>query len=126
MDLGNVRALRPPRVLLAVSDRRFVRVAGFLLARHGFDVDSTRRPRELLELMEQHPPDVVILDGSESLAEAARIAGAVEALHPHVTVIVVAEEAARARAGNLRIFPKWTSFDQLVLNIERMHLGLAS
>jgi DNA-binding NtrC family response regulator len=126
MDLGNVRALRPPRVLLAVADRRFVRVAGFLLARHGFDVDSTKRPRELLQLIEQRPPDVVILDGTEAFAEAARLAGAIEALYPNVTVIVLSEEAVAASSANLRIFPKWKSFDQLVLNIERTHLGLAS
>jgi DNA-binding NtrC family response regulator len=125
-DRGNVRALRPPRVLLAVADRRFVRVAAFLLARHGFEVDSTKRPRELLDLMDGHPPDVVILDGTQSLAEAARLAGAIEALHPHVAVIVVAEEAGASPAANLHVFPKWTSFDQLAVNIERMHLGLAS
>jgi len=103
-----------------------VRLAGFLLARHGFEVDSTKRPRELLALMDQRPPDVVILDGSQSFAEAARLAGAIEALHPHVTVIVVVEEAGAPPAADLHVFPKWTSLDQLVVNIERMHLGLAS
>jgi DNA-binding NtrC family response regulator len=124
VDIGNVRALRPLRVLLAARDRRFLRVAGFLLARHGFVVESTKRPRELLALIEKRCPDVVILDGSDSLGDAARTVGAIEALHPHVTVIVMAEDAAPPASANFRIFPKWTSLEELVMKIERMHLGV--
>jgi len=124
VDIGNVRALRPLRVLLAARDRRFLRVAGFLLARHGFAVESTKRPRELLALVDARCPDIVILDGSDSLADAARTVGAIEAVHPHVTVIVMAEDAAPQTAVNFRIFPKWTSLEELVLKIERMHLGV--
>jgi hypothetical protein len=126
IDMENVRPLRPPRVLLAVADRRFVRVASFLFARHGFEVASTNGSTELLDLLDERAPDAVILDGTESFGEAARLAGAIEGLHPNVTVIVLAEERVRAPLSNVRILPKWNSFDQLVLNIARRHLGLAS
>jgi hypothetical protein len=125
-DMENVRPLRPPRVLLAVADRRFVRVASFLFTRHGFEVDSTNGPKELLDLLDRRALDVVILDGTESFVEAARLAGAIEGLHPNVTVIVLAEQRVPAPPSNVRVLPKWNSFDQLVLNIERRHLGLAS
>ena len=58
------------------------------------------------------------------MADAARTVGAIEAVHPHVTVIVMAEDAAPQTAVNFRIFPKWTSLEELVLKIERMHLGV--
>ena len=44
IDIRNVRPLRPLRVLVAARDARFNRVAGFLLARRGFDVETLRRP----------------------------------------------------------------------------------
>jgi hypothetical protein len=126
VDIGNVRALRRLRVLVAARDRRFLRVAGFLLARRGFEVESTRRPRDVLEIVGRRPPDIVILDGSGSLAEAARSVAVLEAVCPHVTVVVVSDETPPPATANLRIFPKWTSFEQLALNLEGMHLGVLS
>jgi DNA-binding NtrC family response regulator len=126
VDIGNVRALRRLRVLVAARDRRFLRVAGFLLARRGFDVESTGRPRDVVEIVDRRPPDIVILDGSGSLAEAARSVAVLEALCPHVTVVVVSEETPPPPTANLRVFPKWTSFEQLAVNLEAMHLGVLS
>jgi DNA-binding NtrC family response regulator len=122
VNLDNVRALRRLRVLVATRDRRFLRVAGFLLARDEFEVESTARPRDLLQVIERQPPDIVILDASESLAEAARCVAAAEALHPHVTVLVVSDDAA-ASTINLRVFEKWKSFEQLVVGLRELHFG---
>lgn len=122
VNLDNVRALRRLRVLVATRDRRFLRVAGFLLARGEFEVESTARPRDLLQVIERQPPDIVILDASESLAEAARCVAAAEALHPHVTVLVVSDDAA-ASTVNLRVFDKWKSFEQLVVGLQELHFG---
>jgi DNA-binding NtrC family response regulator len=127
LDMAKVHPLRPPRVVLAVADARFVRIASFLLARRGFEVQATKRPRELLELLERRTADVVILDGTRSFTDAARLAGAVEALHPEITVIVVADDPEAVETlHNLQLFPKWTSFDELARSIERAHVGLAS
>ena len=122
VNLDNVRALRRLRVLVATRDRRFLRVAGFLLARGEFEVESTARPRDLLQVIERQPPDIVILDARESLAEAARCVAAAEALHPHVTVLVVSDDAA-ASTVNLRVFDKWKSFEQLVVGLRELHFG---
>ena len=104
-----------------------MRLACFLLSRRGFDVQSTKRTKELLALLDRRAVDVVILDGSASFTDAARLAGAVEALHPEITVIVVAENPGTVEPiGNLQLFPKWTSFDELARSIERAHVGLAS
>jgi DNA-binding NtrC family response regulator len=125
-DMAKVRPLRPPRVLVAVADSRFVRLASFLLSRRGFEVLTTKRPRDLLMLLERRSADAVILDGTASFTEAARLAGAVEALHPRITVIVVAEKPEAVEPiGNLQLLSKWTSFDELASTIERTHVGLA-
>jgi DNA-binding NtrC family response regulator len=125
-DTRNVRSLRPLRVLVAARDARFNRVAGFLLARRGFDVEALLRPSAVLDAVARRGTDVVIVDASDSASDAARAVAALEALHPHITVVVVADEPADADGGALRILPKWTSLETLVANLEAMHLGLES
>jgi DNA-binding NtrC family response regulator len=125
-DTRNVRSLRPLRVLVAARDARFNRVAGFLLARRGFDVEALLRPSAVLDAVARMGTDVVIVDASDSASDAARAVAALEALHPHITVVVVADEPADADGGALRILPKWTSLETLVANLEAMHLGLES
>ena len=124
VDTRNVRSLRPLRVLVAARDARFNRVAGFLLARRGFDVEALLRPSAVLDTVARMGTDVVIVDASDSVSEAARALAALEALHPHITVVVVADDPADADGGALRILPKWTSLETLVANLEAMHLGL--
>jgi PleD family two-component response regulator len=122
MDIQNVRPLRPLRVLVAGRDARFGRVAGFLLARHGFEVETSRRPSEVVDAVSRLGVDVVILDAGDSLSDAARTAATLDALHPHITVVVVADEPG-VRNDSLQVLAKWTSLERLVLNLEAMHLG---
>ena len=90
VDTQNVRPLRPLRVLVAARDARFNRVAGFLLARRGFEVEILCRPSAVLDTVSRTGIDVVIVDASDSVSDAARAVAALEALHPHITVVVVA------------------------------------
>ena len=76
VDTRNVRSLRPLRVLVAARDERFNRVAGFLLARRGFDVEILRRPSAVLDTVSPTGIDVVIVDASDSVSDAARAVAA--------------------------------------------------
>ena len=122
-DLGNVQALNRLHVLVAAQDRRFQRMAGFLLARAGLKVSMLRKVSEVLSTVERNRPDVVILDATGSLSEAARTAAVVEALHAGTTVVLVAEDDHIPEVTNLHVHPKWESFDELAANLERMHVG---
>ena len=127
--LDNVRALHPVRVLVASGDRRFVRIAGFLLERRGFLVSAVRGVDHVLGAVDRHAPHVVILDGSESPGGSSRSAATIEALHPGVRVIVVADNGSngdRATDVSWPHFPKWTSMSELVGQVERTYLGLGS
>jgi DNA-binding NtrC family response regulator len=124
-DTANVRPLHRQRVLVATTDRRFLRVAGFLLAREGYDVDSSRRPSELLDDIDRQLPNVVVLDGSDSLAAAVRTVAAIEALHPRVRVLIVVEDDARPVSKMLRVFPKWSAMNDLLREVERPYPGVA-
>jgi DNA-binding NtrC family response regulator len=108
------------RVVLAARDRRFLRVTSFLLAREGFLVDSTRRLEDLLGMVERHRPDVVILDGMDSLTMTARALAEIEALPYSVAVLVVAEVPEASSPTSLRLLHKWTSFDRLLNEVERL------
>jgi PleD family two-component response regulator len=126
LAIGKVRPLRPLRVLVAARDARFARVSGFLLARRGFDVETLRVPGRVLDTLARADFDVLILDASESFSEAARLVGTLDALYPYLTVLVVADPAPDDDGSVFRVFPKWTSLETLVLNLESLHLGLST
>ena len=126
VDIRNVRSLRPLRVLVASRDARFGRVAGFLLGRRGFDIEILGRPSKVLDTVSRTGVDVAILDASNSVSETAHTVAALEALHPHVTVVMVADDPADADGATFRVLPKWTSLETLVLNLEATHLGAGS
>jgi DNA-binding NtrC family response regulator len=119
LHLENIAPFRS-RVVLAARDRRFLRVTSFLLARQGFLVHSTRRLEDLLDLVERKRPDVVILDGMDSLTMTARALAEVEALPYAVAVLVVAEVPEASSPTSVRLLHKWTSFDQLLDEVERL------
>ena len=113
---GNVRPLRRVRVLVAARDRRFVAAAMFVLTRRGFLVESAR-PADVLATVERTAPDVVVLDGSEALASAGRIAAAVEGDYPGTSVVLVSENRHHATST----LPKWKAFARLIEEIERRY-----
>jgi DNA-binding NtrC family response regulator len=118
--LESVEPGRRIRVVLAARDRRFLRVTSFLLARDGFLVDSTRKLEDLPEIVQRHRPDVVILDGMDSLTMTARAIAGLEALPYSVAVLVVAEAPEASSPRSVRLLHKWTSFDRLVHEVERL------
>jgi uncharacterized membrane protein (UPF0127 family) len=83
---------RPIRVLLGTRDEQFLRLAEFLLTRNGFAVGATKKIGDAVDLVWRQRLDVVVLDASESLSEAARTAAAIEALHPQVGVLLVCDD----------------------------------
>jgi len=121
--LESVEHERRIRVVLAARDRRFLRVTSFLLARDGFLVDSTRKLEDLPEIVQRHRPDVVILDGMDSLTMTARAIAGLEALPYSVAVLVVAEAPEASSPRSVRLLHKWTSFDRLVHEVERLSEG---
>jgi chemotaxis response regulator CheB len=108
------------RVIVASRDPRFLRVTSFLLGRKEFVVESTRRPELLLEAVAHHRPDVVILDEADSLSVSASAIAKIEQLPYPVAVLVVAEAPAAESATSVRVLHKWTSFDRLVQEVERL------
>ena len=68
---------RPIRVLLGTRDDQFLRLAEFLLTRNGFAVGATKKIGDAVDLVWRQRLDVVVLDASESLSEAARTAAAI-------------------------------------------------
>jgi len=120
---GHLASVEPGdgiRVVLAAADRRFLDVTSFLLARKGFVIDAVARPEHVVSVVERHQPDVVILDGTDSLTMMAQAIGAIEALPHPVAVLVVAEAPEIASAKTVRLLHKWTSFDRLVDEVERL------
>jgi uncharacterized protein len=112
-EAGNGSPTRPIRVLLGTRDEQFLRLAEFLLTRNGFAVETTKKIANAVDLVWRRRLDVVVLDASDSLSEAARTAAAIEALHPQVGVLIVCDDERPKPATGLPIMEKWEALETL-------------
>jgi uncharacterized membrane protein (UPF0127 family) len=104
---------RPIRVLLGSRDDRFLRLARFLLTRSDFAVESTKRLPSAVEYVERHGTDVVVLDATDSLSEAAKTVAAIEALNPEVRVLLVSDADRPRPTAGLNVIEKWQALESL-------------
>jgi CheY-like chemotaxis protein len=118
---ATVHRLRPIRVLLIGTDKRFLRVAGALLASEGHSVQVSDKPSELLELVYTQGSDVVVIDASASLTHAARAAASLEAMPVPVAAVLVADQERIPSVGALALVAKWGSFHELSERVERAY-----
>jgi uncharacterized protein len=114
---------RPIRVLLGTRDDRFLRLARFLLTRNDFVVESTKRLPSAVDFVERHGTDVVVLDASDSLSEAARTVAAIEALNPEVRVLLVCDAKRPRPKSGLNVMEKWQALETLADEIKPSHAG---
>jgi uncharacterized membrane protein (UPF0127 family) len=105
-------------VLLGASDRRFLRVASFLLGRNGFSVASATRFADFMRAIERSEPDVVVLDASPPARWTTRAAVALQGAPAEVQVLLLTDEPT---SGIPHVLPKWGSFDRLTDEIRRVH-----
>jgi uncharacterized membrane protein (UPF0127 family) len=105
------------RVLVGASDRRFLRVASFLLGRNGFSVSRANRLPDLMAAVERGRTDVVVLDASGPERWPIRAAAALDNANAGVAVLLVGDGVDGAASA----LPKWGSFDRLVEEIRRAH-----
>ena len=121
-ERGDVRRLQPLRVLLAGSDRRFIRVTSFLLSQWGYHVAQSS-PRDTIEAAERQRSDVVLLEMGDSRTTAWRRVAALQALPTVPTVVVVLDDGDEpwSIVPSIR---KWTPIDEVIRAIEKAALSL--
>ena len=121
---GNVRALRPIKILLSSDDDRFAheleaaahdRSLGFAHVAADVDIEVA---------LFRHAANIYVLDAGSALQRAARSATAFAELHPGIPVVVVADRAASPTLGSVALLDKWRSAERLLGEIERTYLGL--
>jgi len=109
-----------PDTLVGASDRRFLRVASFLLGRNGFAVSGATRFADVMDAVESGRTDVVVLDASGPERWTVRAAAVLGHNDVAVAVLVVADDVEDSPGA----LPKWGSFDRLVDAIHRAHACL--
>lgn len=112
-----METLRHRQVVVAGTDRRFLRIAAFLLARRGHQVRITADAEEALDLIQLYDADVAIVDGSSQPAAALRIADDIEMKCPSVVTLVVADESSGGDPASVR--SKWKAMRRLPHDVER-------
>lgn len=122
--VDNVHALQPARVVVSGRDKRFVRVASFLLARRGFDVSHATNHDDLLDLTDKQTVDVVVLDATFSLSSSLRTAAALTALHPNLRILLATDRYTSRAGEQYTQIEKWRGLDALPDEVTRAQLGL--
>ena len=117
--LGNVRPLRPVRVLLAGRDTRYLRVMRFLLARRGYETRQIPKGSVLMDEATSFAPGVVILAEAGSFGETAAQAAGLLATFDRLNVVISTSRQGSTDTRRLRFVPKWGSFDILTDAVER-------
>ena len=111
------------RVLIGTDDDRFLRLARFLLTRKHFEVDVTKRLARTVDLVEREQPDVLVIDATSSLAEAARTVAAIEALYPSTAMLVVYDGEPPRWMTGLKVTEKWDALESLADDVELLAHG---
>lgn len=117
LSLGNGSEAKALRIVVSTRDRRFRRVAEFLLTRQGMRAEFERDTDAAVELAERTRPDVVLLDGSRSLASAARGLNRLSVLDPSIRVVVVGDGVV-VTPKTLSVLPKWGPFAEILAAIQ--------
>jgi CheY-like chemotaxis protein len=115
---GAADAAPAKRLLLVASDRRFRAVASALLSQRGYAVTIGDCHADITELAVRDGSDLVVIDASASLTEAAQDAARLGALQPPVALVAVSSEPQDELAA-MPVISKWNSFDDLLDAIER-------
>jgi CheY-like chemotaxis protein len=108
------------RVILISRDRRFLKVAGFLLTRRGADVTTARSVAAAAAMLEeQDGAELVVLDSGDSLRETGEGIADLAERYPDLEVVVVADDAETLpQRLEFRLWPKWQQLDLLLTLVE--------
>lgn len=117
----NVRRIRPPRVLLAMHDRRFMRVTAFLLERRGYAVVQ-EGGSNVVDAALRSRVDVVVLEGEASRGTSAKTLAALTALPTAPSMISIFDEDPGEQLAGVPALAKWTPVDELAREIDAVSL----
>ena len=121
LSAPNVRRIRPLRVLLAMRDRRFMRVTAFLLERRGYAVVQ-EGGSNVVDAALRARIDVVVLEGEQSRGTSAKTLAALNALPTAPGLISIVDGDAADRLNGVPAIAKWTPVDELAREIEAASL----
>jgi hypothetical protein len=118
----NVRRIRPPRVLLAMRDRRFMRVTAFLLERRGYAVVQ-EGGSNVVDAALRSRVDVVVLEGEASRGTSAKTLAALTALPTAPSLISIFDDDDGEHLAGVPAVAKWTPVEELAREIDAVSLG---
>jgi hypothetical protein len=121
LSAPNVRRLRPLRVLLAMRDRRFMRVTAFLLERRGYAVVQ-EGGSNVVDAAHRSRVDVVVIEGEPSRGASARLLTALSALPTAPGLVSIVDGEGAEQVVGVPALAKWTPVDDLAREIDTASL----
>lgn len=107
--------------LLGGTDIRLRAELARACERQGHRLLDVARLRDL----RSHPvPDVLLLDSTSGPGDAVDTALALAVVHPHLTLVLVADDADPRSIGGFRVVSRWRAGERLVDEIELAWIGI--
>lgn len=106
------------RVLLVGRDRRYLTEAGRRLRALDYEVATTCRPSEIIDLVRRLDLNVAVVDGSHYLAAIVRSMAAIDAVGTRLAVLTVVDDALISPLSRPDVMPKWASLDRIDEHVE--------
>jgi DNA-binding NtrC family response regulator len=106
------------RVLVESGDRRFLRLAAFLVSRRGHQVTAVRGTEQTLDAIDGQGADALVVDAGYAPSTAAGLIATVSTLHPSVRVILVLDGAQAEAACGFQVMGKWDAAASLAPAVE--------
>jgi DNA-binding NtrC family response regulator len=122
----NVHALQPMRILLVSDDTKFADRVVSAAARQGLHIARAASEDDLDVATIRHASNVIVLDARDALRRTVRAATVFAALHPGLSVVLVAGGAAAPSVSGVRLVDTWSSAERLLGKVERAYLGLGT
>lgn len=118
-DVDAVRPLRPPRVLVAGGDERYVRATAFLLGRCGYETRRVRHARPLVDDARLRATDILLLEGEASPAAAEREAIRIVGELGHVATVLATGSPLTVRHERILAVEKWAALESVLAAVNR-------
>jgi two-component system nitrogen regulation response regulator NtrX len=112
-----------PRVLIVDDEKNIQRTLGMVLRSEGYRVRESGRGEEALELLEESPADLVLLDVNLPGIDGIEVLKRIRARHPEVSVVLISGQATVAvavegtRAGAFDFLEKPLSKERVLLAV---------
>ena len=111
-------------VLALTDDEQLLRSVGGVCDDRGHWLQRIGLLRDLAHELSRARPNVLLLDKAPRLADNARLAATVAAIHHDLAIVLVGDGSHGRSEGGFRVVDRWRTGERIVDELELAHIGI--